>query len=260
MKNGLKVSLAANIVLAVSLLFLGRELQLIQGALKRVGLKTVAPAEVQPAKRQSEETTLGGTPPFQWAQLESTDYRAYVANLRGVGCPERTIRDIITADVDSLYAARRVELSSCQKARDPGRLATAGGLEEQLHLLQMEEATVISTLLGPGPSSEGRPAETPNFLRNRRDRFANAPVAMPLVFQNVDPSTATLDEQQLQVLKELRDRFQQEIGGPNQDPNDPAYRQRWQTAQRNSDDLLQGMLGGEFYLEYQLQAARQSPP
>ena len=44
---------------------------------------------------------------FHWSQLESSDYRQYIANLRGVGCPERTIKDIILTDVMRLYAQRR---------------------------------------------------------------------------------------------------------------------------------------------------------
>ena len=44
---------------------------------------------------------------FRWSQLESTDYRQYIANLRAVGCPEITLRDIIMTDVMRLYAQRR---------------------------------------------------------------------------------------------------------------------------------------------------------
>jgi hypothetical protein len=44
---------------------------------------------------------------FNWSQLESTDYRQYIANLRSIGCPEMTIRDIIMTDVMRLYAQRR---------------------------------------------------------------------------------------------------------------------------------------------------------
>jgi hypothetical protein len=46
------------------------------------------------------------TAPFHWAELESPDYRIYIANLRMIGCPERTIRDIITADVSAFYSDR----------------------------------------------------------------------------------------------------------------------------------------------------------
>ncbi|HUD49080.1 MAG TPA: hypothetical protein VMR33_19785 [Candidatus Baltobacteraceae bacterium] len=44
---------------------------------------------------------------FTWSQLESTDYRQYIANLRAVGCPESTLKDIILTDVMRLYAQRR---------------------------------------------------------------------------------------------------------------------------------------------------------
>jgi hypothetical protein len=44
--------------------------------------------------------------PFHWAELESADYQVYLANLRSIGCPESTVRDIIIADVNDLFAAR----------------------------------------------------------------------------------------------------------------------------------------------------------
>ena len=43
---------------------------------------------------------------FSWQELESTDYPTYIANLRNICCPEQTIRDIIVADVNQLYARR----------------------------------------------------------------------------------------------------------------------------------------------------------
>jgi hypothetical protein len=49
-------------------------------------------------------------PPFHGRNVESADYRAYVANLRAIGCPERTVRDIISAELDELYTRRRQEL------------------------------------------------------------------------------------------------------------------------------------------------------
>ena len=45
--------------------------------------------------------------PFDWRQVESPDYKEYIANLRAIGCPERTIKEIVTADVKDLFAARR---------------------------------------------------------------------------------------------------------------------------------------------------------
>ena len=40
----------------------------------------------------------------KWAQLESEDYKTYIARLRSISCPEQTIRDIIIADLDKLLA------------------------------------------------------------------------------------------------------------------------------------------------------------
>lgn len=43
---------------------------------------------------------------FSWALLESTNYSEYVQNLRAAKCPERTIADIIKAELTKLYAPR----------------------------------------------------------------------------------------------------------------------------------------------------------
>jgi hypothetical protein len=44
---------------------------------------------------------------FSWREIESEDYPTYIINLRGIGCPEPTVRDIIIADVNTLFARRR---------------------------------------------------------------------------------------------------------------------------------------------------------
>lgn len=63
---------------------------------------------------------------FTWAELESTNYDTYIANLRDINCPEETIRDIILADVNKLYDERRaseVETPNQAKALDNERRA-----------------------------------------------------------------------------------------------------------------------------------------
>lgn len=49
---------------------------------------------------------------FTWAQVESQHYKDYIARLRAIECPEQTIRDIITRDVNKLYALKQKELRS----------------------------------------------------------------------------------------------------------------------------------------------------
>ena len=45
-----------------------------------------------------------------WQMVESPDYRQYIDNLRSIGCPDETIRDIILADVNKLYEAKKKEV------------------------------------------------------------------------------------------------------------------------------------------------------
>jgi len=171
---------------------------------------------------------------FHWSQIESTDYSIYVANLRSIGCPEQTIRDIITADVHTLYAAQLTQLA-CEGKESEGRY------------LHKAESSLLQALLGP----ELRGFSSIEPHRSRRDDNAR----QPLVFEAVDPKAAGLTDEQIEIFQRLRQTFIEEVGS-RADRNDPAYRERWMTAQGNSDDLLQGLLGGEFYMEYQLRVPR----
>lgn len=49
-------------------------------------------------------------PRFDWRQVESDDYRTYVKNLRAIGCPEQTLRDIVAADLLQAFSAKRNEV------------------------------------------------------------------------------------------------------------------------------------------------------
>jgi hypothetical protein len=89
---------------------------------------------------------------FTWGEVESPDYATYVSNLRGIRCPEQTIRDIIIADVNSLYARRlatEVVTADQQWWRsepDPNLVAVA---EAKLRDLEQERRALLEKLLGP---------------------------------------------------------------------------------------------------------------
>ena len=93
---------------------------------------------------------------FQWSQLESTDYRQYIANLRAVGCPEPTVRDIIITDVMRVYAARRGQFYQNGRAfkyweTDEKRKLNQTQLEEreaQLAQIDQELPAILRELLG----------------------------------------------------------------------------------------------------------------
>ena len=56
--------------------------------------------------KQESAAGAGAVPNFHWTEVESADYKEYISRLRAVQCPEETIRDIIVADINKLYAPR----------------------------------------------------------------------------------------------------------------------------------------------------------
>jgi hypothetical protein len=72
------------------------------------------------------------------------------------------------------------------------------------------------------------------------------------VFQDVDLAAMNLDAGQRQAIADLRQRFVEALGGPNQDPADPGYRERWLQSQAENDRLLRAMIGVRAWQDYQL--------
>jgi hypothetical protein len=169
--------------------------------------------------------------PFQWHQLlGSGDYRAFVKNLRAAGCPEPTIRAIVECDTDRVFAMKRKQLNLD---------GSGAGLWSQ-----QAEAQTVAYLLGETVDSSVAASSAP-----RQD--AAAPLR-PLVFQEVDLNALGLNESQQQVVAQIRQDFIDNVGGTNQDPNDPAYLERWQKAQPESDQMIKAMLGTRVFEDYQL--------
>ena len=75
-------------------------------------LVEASPAETTPTVVEKLVTV---TNELKWAQLESEDYKTYIARLRSIGCPEQTIRDIIIADLDKLLAPEIAAASGRRK-------------------------------------------------------------------------------------------------------------------------------------------------
>jgi hypothetical protein len=101
-----------------------------------------------PLPGSSAPTTL--TRPFDWRSVESDDYPTYIANLRLIGCPEETIRDLITADVNKLFEERRRTLSVKQKRYEywKGPVVISSAQEVAERQLENEKRVVLKELLG----------------------------------------------------------------------------------------------------------------
>lgn len=89
---------------------------------------------------------------FSWRDIESPDYATYVANLRDIGCPEQTVRDIIIADVNAHFSRRMATemMTSDQQwwrsEPDPQVQAIA---QQKAEALEQERRALLTSLLGP---------------------------------------------------------------------------------------------------------------
>jgi LysM repeat protein len=89
---------------------------------------------------------------FSWQELESDKYPDYIKNLREIDCPEQTIRDIIIADVNQLYARKRLtEVVTANQQwwhsdPEPGLDQAASA---KVQALEQERRELLATLLGP---------------------------------------------------------------------------------------------------------------
>ncbi len=89
---------------------------------------------------------------FSWQEVESNDYPTYIKNLREISCPEQTIRDIIIADVNALFARRRdLEIFTPEqqwwRAEPDPTVAQAAAAKDRE--LDTDRRDLLSTLLGP---------------------------------------------------------------------------------------------------------------
>ena len=89
---------------------------------------------------------------FSWREVESTDYPTYIANLRQIGCPESTVRDIIIAEVNTLFARKRaIELVTPgqQWWRSVPDTNVVQAAAEKARELDEERRALLTRLLGP---------------------------------------------------------------------------------------------------------------
>jgi hypothetical protein len=263
MKTAIKISVLSNLVLFGCLCWL---LVMVKG------VKPVADSPHGNPPDTGRGATAAAVPPvapehdpvpksFQWNQLYGGNYRAYVTNLRAIGCPEPTLRAIVAADVHAVIQRRADELEKQLADLADGswssQLAgwsTNQALKAELACLPDQEAAMLLDCLGGKPASSSPPSIAPG----KGEAPAGRPIRIPLIAQPVDLAGLNLNAGQLQAIADLRETFMAKIGGAGQDPNDPAYQARWRAAQTEADDLVKGMIGDQAYQDYQIQALAQA--
>ena len=119
-----------------------------------------------PTPRESAKPRL--TPAnkkFTWQDVQSDSYRIYLENLRLSGCPEDKVRSIALADINELFAQRRLKDAVAQdlpwwRFEANYALATASRFSpEKDQQIEEERRELIARLLGPG-AVESKQGET----------------------------------------------------------------------------------------------------
>ena len=259
MNARLKISIGLNVVLLGGLVF-----SMSDSFSRRAKIITAPPKSV--VRPKPAATTQALPPTFQWSQLESTnDYRRYLANLRASGCPETTVQDIVNGDAKRAFAFKRHQLGLDGSGSGPWS--------------QFEETQLTASLLGNNPSV----AESPITAKNSNEQSPSASQSSatetvatqasagtpqtglpwhdgraadpiyPLAFRKINLDAAGFGESAKAAIAQVQQQFVNDIGGTNQDPSDPAYLARWQSAQVKADETLRGLLGNQAYMAFQQQ-------
>lgn len=116
---------------------------------------------------------------FHWNQIETSDFQQYMANLRGIGCPEETIRDLVIAEVNKLYAPKFAALMAQAHHYDywkPASKKSRDALAAQLEALRIEKRELLKTLLGidSDPGEQWANLTVDSLLEQGRFAFLSA--------------------------------------------------------------------------------------
>jgi LysM repeat protein len=161
----------------------------------------------QPAAASLNATTNSASPRtqvvvrrqfFMWNEVESTDYATYMANLRDIGCPEQTIRDIIIADVNALFAKRRAELVRPVQ-QQWWRASLPPEIARKVRELETQRRELLAKLLGADWAGPVEKAST----QNKSGLVLDGPVLGPLsdeVKQSINDIVAKSQER-MQALQ-----------------------------------------------------------
>lgn len=71
-----------------------------------------------------------------------------------------------------------------------------------------------------------------------------------MAMKPVDLQSLGFSPQQQALVQQVQAQFVKDVGGPNQDPADPAYGQRWLTAAQRADEILRAKIGWTAFNAY----------
>ena len=195
--------------------------------------------------------------PFHWRQVESASYPEYMANLRSIGGPEQTINDIVSADLKSLFDARRsTARASAQGIPEIARATESIDREEQAVRQQLLTPPPLSPATAsvrtggspPPAASAARPPTDPQPTEESLAGFTTQDASLAQlkqIYASIRPS-----EIELKLLQGLRQQFEADFGNNPSNTADPDFEKRRRAALQQTDDLLRSLIGYQRYNEY----------
>ncbi|MDB6152469.1 MAG: hypothetical protein JWL90_922 [Chthoniobacteraceae bacterium] len=208
---------------------------------------------------------------LQWSDLESDDYPTYIARLRSVGCPEATIHELISGELQTTFTEKRQVIESRLAGNSAALSGAVRELEQEQSRLLVRLLPSVPAELPIEPASTAGDAQLPQLEPIAPRRHTPPAVRMPLAFESVElqspsrspigkpspaaPGARALNQIQQEAVERLREGFLQEIGEA-QDPADPKYLDRWVKAQPVLDERLRAELGTDLFNQYQIDTFR----
>jgi len=271
MKVTLKASILLNLVLLGGLAFV-----LVNQQQKKSAPALVLSEAKPPTQRAGPSAAAAppDTEPFCWNQLVSAkDYRAYIANLRAIGCPEATIEDIVRGDAGRAFCWERNQLGLDGSGTGPWSRSREMQLIASL-LGKQSDATGALAQGTANPMKENNAGEVAKISVPSQIVDAGAP-SYPLFLQDVNWRDLDFNANQQATIAQVRQQFLTQLnepsqdssgtgsagqnpnsatpgaGQPNSNPDDPAFLPRWQKALQDANNRLRDLLGGQGYMAYE---------
>lgn len=246
----LMISILANLVCFVGLFWLSTDRQSSSEPSQPVPAGESVNSGRAPALAAPVERIVREVETFHWSQIEADDYQTYAENLRRIGCPEETIRDLVKRDLDKLYDKRKAEILSKAPARkefwksgNPSSIGKpSASASSQMAQLDREKNDVLGDLFG----SQGVAAiNRPGPLARARSQ-ANSGYEMDFIPEETKAELNTLEREfGSELLKKMA-----------QGASDAQDMAEIRQLRQNRDDRIGTMLTPEQKMEYDL---RKSP-
>jgi hypothetical protein len=87
---------------------------------------------------------------FDWRNLPTNDYVKYIASLREIGCPDKTIQEIIIADIEERFRQEAMDVLAAQKFWVTGSQTFDASRSLRARLLEIDrkKSQLVEQLLG----------------------------------------------------------------------------------------------------------------